>query len=156
MASEEGNSMGNKTLSFLFLFCLFFLAGCWDQVEIEERAFLAAIAIDLAEEQGEHTTFELTEQLIVPRGLGTIIQAGDAQAYRNLSQTGESIYDINTSIFRQENRKINIEHLNLIIVSSELAQKENLFANVLDVFIRQQYMRRGIFIAIADGKAKDL
>jgi spore germination protein len=133
-----------------------FLAGCWDEVEVEDLAFVAAVAIDLAEEQEGQMMFEMTEQLVVPAGLNSITQSGEGKAYRNLSETGESIYLINRKLSRQEDREINIEHLGLVIVSAELAKEEGMLANVLDVFVRQQYMRRGILLAIADGKAKDL
>lgn len=150
--------MGSKMFSLISLFslCLFILTGCWDEVEIEERGFLSAVAIDLADEQGGNTTFELTEQFVVPAGLGTPTAAGGGKAYRNLSQTGESLFEINTNISRQANRKVNIEHLGLIIISAEIAEEDKLLANVLDVFVRQQFMRRGIVVAIANGKAKEL
>lgn len=139
----------------LYLLVVFLLAGCWDEREIENLAFVSAIAIDLAEEEERETMFEMTEQLIVPTGLETATEPGMGKAYRNLSDVGESIFEINWEIASQENRRINIEHLGLVIVSKELAEEENLLANVLDVFIRQQFMRRGILLAIADGKAKD-
>ncbi|WP_179151963.1 Ger(x)C family spore germination protein [Oceanobacillus senegalensis] len=151
--------MGNKkviALISLFSVMLLLLTGCWDEVELEERAFVSGVAVDLAEEHGGKITFEMTEQVVVPGGLGTTTQPGGGQAFRNVGDSSESLFEINTNISRQLNRKTNVEHLDLIIVSSELAKKKELFADILDVFVRQQNMRRGIILAIADEKAKDL
>lgn len=143
-------------ITFLFSVLLVILSGCWDEVQIEERAFLSIVAIDLAEDNNEKTKLELTEQIIAPAGLGTIMAPGEGKAYRIITSTGEGVFETNRNISRQENRKMDVEHLRLIIISKELAEQDNMFANVLDFFIRQQYMRRGIFVIIADEKAKDL
>ncbi|WP_087974641.1 Ger(x)C family spore germination protein [Oceanobacillus rekensis] len=143
-------------LSFTFCLLFVFLTGCWDSVEVEERAFNTGIAVDLAEEQGENTTYEMTTQFVVPSGLGTAGEAGGGKAFRNLQQTGESLYDINASIARQTSEKSNIEHLDVVIISKDIAEETGLFTNILDVFVRQQNMRRGILLAIGDEKAKDI
>ncbi|MFD1849607.1 Ger(x)C family spore germination protein [Oceanobacillus bengalensis] len=149
--------MRNKVLKMIgWPLFLFFLAGCWDAVELEERGFLSGIAVDLAEEQGENTTFELTQQFVVPAGLGSTTEAGGGKAFRNLSQTGESIFEINTKIARQANRMAGVEHLEVVIISSDVAEKEGIFADIMDVFIREQNMRRGTFLVVSEGKAKEL
>ena len=56
----------------ILMILLLFLTGCWDEVEIEERAFVSGVAVDLAEEQSSSTTkIELTSQLIVPANLSS-------------------------------------------------------------------------------------
>lgn len=150
--------MADRKFSVLFILpFLLVLTGCWDDIELEERGFLAGVAVDLAEGGGEEEMFEVTMQLVVPSGLGSSTQgAGGDKAYRNLSQTGRSLFEINQSVGRQANREINIEHLDVVILSTEVASKKELFDNVVDVFIRQQNMRRGISIALVEGKAKSL
>ncbi|MFD2044742.1 Ger(x)C family spore germination protein [Ornithinibacillus salinisoli] len=150
--------MGIKIFVQILISSLFFilLAGCWDGIELEDRAFLAGVAVDLAEEQGGKLRFELTNQFVVPAGLGSATEAGGGKAFRNLSQTGESLYEINARISKQANRTINTDHVEIVVVSQNVAKKTGLFADVLDVFIRQQTMRRGILIAIVDGKAGDV
>lgn len=150
--------MKNKRLPLVVILSisLFILPGCWDEVEIEDRAFIAAVAIDLAEDTGDETIIEMTEQIVVPAGLGTSTHPGTGKAYRNITRSGKSIYEINRDISRQESRISNVEHLGLIILSKEFAEQEGMLANILDVFIRQQYMRRGVMVAVTDTKAKDL
>ncbi|MGJ9458421.1 Ger(x)C family spore germination protein [Oceanobacillus sp. CF4.6] len=151
--------MRNRKFSVVLTstFLLVILAGCWDDVEVEDRAFISGVAVDLAGEQGGNTRFEMTNQLIVPAGIGTPSGGGGGgeKAFRNLSQTGESLYEINSAISKQANRKTNIEHIEIAIISKDLAKEKGLFADIMDVFIRQENMRRGILMAISDGKAKD-
>jgi spore germination protein len=147
--------VGNRRGVLFSIVILFFLSGCWDNVEIEERGFLNGVALDLAEDQ--EGQFEMTEQFVVPSGLGSPSEDGGGKAYRNLSAVGRTMQEINSAISRQANRVVNTEHLDVIIISRELAEtQEGLFTNALDVFLRLQGMRRGILLAIADGKASDL
>ncbi|WP_249871712.1 Ger(x)C family spore germination protein [Oceanobacillus saliphilus] len=140
----------------IYAFLSVVLSACWDAIEVEDKGFLSGVAIDLAEEQGENMTFEMTLQFVVPGGLGTATEAGGGKAFRNLSQTGESLYEINADIARQENRSTNTEHLKLILISTDIVEQEELFGNVINVFLRQSDMRRGMLLGIVDGKAKDL
>lgn len=146
-----------KYISVLFALLSVILSGCWDNVEIENRAFLSAVAIDVVEDGALDTpTVEMTEQLIVPSGLSTLTQPGDGKAFRNLSDTGKGIYEINSKISKQGSRKLNVEHLGLIVVSKDFAEQDGMLKNAFDVFIREQYMRRGILVAVSEGRAKDI
>ncbi|UOQ46968.1 Ger(x)C family spore germination protein [Gracilibacillus caseinilyticus] len=142
---------------FSGIIMLMLLTACWDTVELEDRAFVAGQALDIAEqqEQGDQTTFEMTEQLVVPSGLGTILRPGGGPAFRNISEAGQSLYDMDTKISRQINRVSNIEHLEISLISKEIAEKEGLFPKILDVFTRHQKMRRGLLIAVTEEKAAD-
>ncbi|MUK88017.1 Ger(x)C family spore germination protein [Ornithinibacillus sp. L9] len=141
---------------FIFLVLTLLLSGCWDEIELEDRAFVSGIGIDLVESQGQNNIFELTDQLVVPAGLGSPTELSGEKAYRNLTQRGDSLFEINAKISKQANRVLNPDHLEVIIFSKEVVEKENLVADLLDAFLRHQNMRRGVLLAIAEGKAKDL
>lgn len=134
------------------------LSACWDDIELEDRDFIVGVAIDLAEDENGEAIFEMTQQSVVPAGLGTATDSGSGKAFRNLSQTGSTLNQINAEISKQTNNMVNTEHLKLVLVSKELAEEPGLFADVIDVFIRVQGFRRGIKLAIVDGesKAKDI
>ena len=108
---------------------LLFLAGCWDEIEIEQRAFVSGVAVDLAEEQSSSKTkIELTSQFIVPENLGTSSGGGGSgPAYRNLTKTGETIFDTNREMLKEASRKIDVTHLNIVLFSEDLAKQPNLF-----------------------------
>lgn len=142
--------------AFLCSIIPFILTGCWDEVEIDKQVFIAAVAIDLAEDSDEEALVEVTEHLIVPSALGSVTNPRPGKAYHNLSSTGKTIYETAKAISRQESRKANVEHLGLVLISREFAETEGMLKNIFDVFIREQYMRRGILVVITEGKAKEV
>lgn len=137
---------------------IIFLAGCWDQVNIEERGFVIGTAVDMADDDSNgHTNLALTNQIVSPAGLGTPSNdSSDETPYVNLTTIGESIFAINRQMLKETSRIPFYEHLRLAIVSEEVAHDPELFASMMDVFMRDQEMRRGIKVIIAEDKAKDV
>lgn len=147
----------NKSIHIIISCSLFILlSGCWDRVEIEQQGFVVGSALDLVNEtDSEDPEIMLTNQFVVPSGLGTPAQGGSPQkAYSNLSASGKSIFSISREIATQTSRPPFYKHLQLVVVSSDIARIPNLFSNALDFFIRDNEMRRGIYVAIVDGEAK--
>ena len=59
-------------------------------------------------------------------------------------------------MLKQTSRQIDVTQLSVVLISEELAKQPNLFKESIDVFLREKDMRRGIHVAIASGKAKEL
>lgn len=200
----------------LLLCCMPLIAGCWDNIEVEERGFVTGIAIDLAnsEEDASRTTsneqsgkeqksqqqqqqqqpnskeqhqqrqnetphqresvlehqkdadnnqkennkLKLTQQLLNPSSLGSQ-QSGSADSnspsFRNLSQIGDTIIDMNRDMVKQAGRSTNVTHLNIVLFSDAIAKKELLFAKLMDIFFREKEMLRSVKIAITKENASD-
>ncbi|WP_047984599.1 Ger(x)C family spore germination protein [Ornithinibacillus californiensis] len=152
-----------KRVHKLFICCLvlILLSGCWDGISIEERGFIIGMAIDVAKDgnkNGSNDELTLTSQIAVPAGLGTPSGGGGGgqKGYMNISASGISIYDIAQDVANQTNKMPFFEHLKVIIVSEEVASIPELFANVMDVFIRNRDTHRGIYVVISKGKAMDI
>ncbi len=139
---------------------LILLSSCWDAVNIEERGFIIGMAIDLSEDGKKDGEYQLTltNQFAVPPGLGTPSQGGSGgdKGFMNISSSGTSLYAIAQDLANQTNKMPFFEHLKVVIVSEEVAAIPELFANVMDVFIRNRDTRRGIKVIIAKGKAMDI
>lgn len=151
----------NKSYVVLVCCLCLFLAGCWDEVNIEERGFVIGIAIDLAEKQsGGNPELTLTDQFVVPAGLGTPSESGGHQGtkkpYTNLSFSGNSLFEISREMALVQGNPPFYEHLKLVVVSEELAREPNIFANSMDILIRDPEMRRETKVVISDEKAKDV
>lgn len=58
-----------RGISIVCLLCLLMVcvAGCWDSVEIEDRAFVLGVALDKGSKPGE---LKMTYQIAVPRAMG--------------------------------------------------------------------------------------
>ncbi|MFD2655832.1 Ger(x)C family spore germination protein [Gracilibacillus thailandensis] len=145
-------------LPFLFCTIAVLLTGCWDELPIDERGFVIGSAIDMDDkkEKGEYD-ITLTSQFVIPGNLSSPTQdGGDKLAFKNISVTGQSAFQISREMLGLTNWIPNYEHLKILIVSSEVASEPNLFSSVVDAFIRDHEMRRGIKVMISDGAAKDV
>lgn len=138
----------------ILMMCTLILAACWDQIEIEERAFIFGMAIDAADK----TEVKLTQQLVVPENMATVAAnaGGGARTYRNLSSTGKTIYEINLDLAKQASRSIDSTHLGVILFSEDIMKQPGRFKEHFDIFFREKRMRRGIKLAITNGLAEDL
>lgn len=142
------------------LICIIFLlTGCWDRIEIDQRGFVVGVAIDYSNTQ-KHK-FKGTYQIVVPSGLkqssqGKSGSGSSNKAYFNLSTTENSMPAISSKLAVRTSRSPYFEHLKIIIISSELAKDDKIFADLLDFFLRNSEMRRGVQILIANGKASDI
>ncbi|MDD9268722.1 Ger(x)C family spore germination protein [Paenibacillus sp. GCM10023248] len=152
--------------STLILCCtLTLLTGCWDRVEIDQRGFVVGVGVD-SPGDGSKDLFEGTYQIIVPGGLkmnagssggqsnNTNSHAG--QAFFNMSTTENSMPAIASKIAARTSRSPYFEHLKMIIISNEIAKVKGNLSNILDFYLRNSEMRRGVQILIADGKASDM
>src|SRR5699024_268208 len=146
-------------ISFTLCFFLFILlTGCWDQINIEERGFVIGTAVDKADDNSdENKKLALTNQIVSPAELGTPTEGGsDKLPYINLNASGESIFAINRKMLKETSRPPFYEQLRLLVISEEVALDGDLFASMLDLFIRDQEMRRIIKVIIVEDKAKDV
>ncbi|WP_027630938.1 Ger(x)C family spore germination protein [Ruminiclostridium cellobioparum] len=130
------------------LLCLFFcsgvLAGCYDNREIEDLAYVIAIGID----EAEGNSFDLTFQTAVPQAItGGGGEGTDITSYRTdnflsgLKKAGQYL-----------SRTINLSHTKIIVVSEAIAQKGiTAFVNGLQQGLQ---IRQDINIIVAAQGAK--
>src|SRR5690625_2722024 len=152
-------SMKRRYNVFVYFFMMLFLTGCWDNVSIEERGFVVGVALD-KENQKKNGNYQLTltNQFVIPSGASTNTTggSGDLNAFVNFSASGESIFAIDMDMASLTSKIPFFQHLQLLVVSEELISTPNLFANTLDIFVRDKQMRRGINVIVAEGEAKDI
>lgn len=167
--------MGKRS-AFLFLLILVVLSttGCWDQVQIEERGFVIALAIDLPESEKmkrkaeqeapdkpkEQVRFLVTHQFVIPGGLSGGSQGGGAnhsssgEAFLNLTSEGDSLFEISRAVAGRTSRSPFYQHLKVVIISEEVAKTKDAFAKVLDFTLRDPELRRSSKVMIAKGEAR--
>lgn len=147
-------------MRYLFvLFCfplLLFLSGCWDSLEIENRAFVSGVAIDPAEENGDKNLKMMT-QIVIPNGLVSLPNnSNSGKSYRNISGVGRTIFEVKSLIEEKEDGNLDNSHIEIVIISDELVKSEYKLSNILDVFMRESRMNRDIILAVANGSAEEL
>lgn len=161
--------MLNKvSLSLLSLLFTLLAAGCWDSVEIEDRGFVVGVAIDKAKNKDIKNKskgrpkgkerYLVTYQFAIPAGLGGGKAEGGSgtKAYFNLTSEGYAMMEVNKILASRSSRSPFMEHLQLIVISDEIVKESRRFQDILDFYIRHPEMRRGTYLAITKGSAKDV
>jgi len=165
-----------KLLVAIFL-VLPLLTGCWDRVEIEERAVILGISIDTAPKESEEQEHEIShlegkfpapgKNMIrvavqialpgrIPLGPGEPGGGGlgSDQTVWVLDVVGHTIDDALMNLQQQISNKLFFGHLRVIIVSEDVAKLG--LENINDYFRRNSEVRRMAWMLIAKGSAEAL
>ncbi len=161
-----------------FLVCLVpLLTGCWDRLEIEERAVVLGVSVDTApqetarrEDEITHTAegfpvpnvnmIRVTVQIALPgkiplgpgeSGGGS---RGSEQTVWVIGTEGHTLDDAIMNLQQQISGRIFFGHLRVIVVSEELARLG--MQNINDYFHRNPEVRRMAWMMISKGRAERL
>ncbi|MEW9673117.1 Ger(x)C family spore germination protein [Ammoniphilus sp. 3BR4] len=148
-----------------------FLTGCWDRLEIEERAVVLGMAIDTAREEEvkeEKKVTHLKEDFPKPT-TGKIrltaqiaiqgrIPLGPAEGGGGqekpvwvLHAVGDTIDDVIMVLQQQIAYRLFIGHLRVVVISEEIAKKG--VQNINDYFRRNSEIRRTVWMMVSKGDA---
>lgn len=154
------------------------LVGCWDRLEIEERAVVLGISIDVASKEAEKEEDEIshiaegfpepnirmirvTVQIAlpgkIPLGPGESGGGGKGGAGQTVwvkSVVGHTIDDALMNLQQQISGRIFFGHLRVIVVSEEMAKSG--LQNINDYFHRNTEVRRMAWMMISKGNAEKL
>ncbi|MBP1961175.1 Ger(x)C family spore germination protein [Paenibacillus aceris] len=160
----------------VFLLIAPLLSGCWDRLEIEDRAAVLAIGIDVAkpgdEKESSNAThninnqsesnknlIRITVQIAVPGRipLGTAGGSGNPPGQKPvwvLTSVGHTIDDSLMNLQQQLANQLFYGHLRVIVISDAIARKG--IANENDFFRRQPQVRRTVWMVVSKGPAADI
>lgn len=167
-----------RQISFMLLVLLVLsLTGCWDRIEIEDRALILGIGIDEAEEGASSTEdltthsreeaapldnrmIRLTAQIAVPGRipLGPGGNGGSAEGKEEpvwvVSVVGHTINDAMNNLQQEIADPRSLIHLRVIVVNENVARRG--MDDLNDYLRRNQEVRRSTWLLITDNKAADL
>jgi spore germination protein KC len=166
-------------LSVLMLMLAVMLtSGCWDRIELEERAIVLGIGIDLAKQEAEQqelrahekefkppgtALIHLSVQLAVPGriplgpGTGSGQEAGgrgQGQTVWVLDVVGHTVDEAVSNLQQQLSSALFFGHLRVIAISEEVAKQG--LQNINDYFRRNPEVRRTTWMVVCKGEARDL
>jgi len=148
------------------------LTGCWDRLEIENRAVILGIAIDLEETDKDepegisaidekHTPtvkqrVRITAQVAVPGriplGPGEGGGSGSEKPVWAVSATGRTLDGAIMALQQELADRIFFGHLRVVVISEQYAR--NGIENLNDFFKRNPQIRRLTWIAVSKGPAE--
>lgn len=161
-----------KTL-FLFLLCVFLLAGCWDRMEVEERSTVLGLSVDIAEDDKEDPIIhpdnvdiptseigmiEVTAQLAVPgqiplgpsQGGGS---TGPEDSVWVVKSVGHTLAEAVNNLQQQLSSTIFLGHLKIFIISDEVARKG--IGEIMDFMKRNPEVRRDAWLLVNGNRADE-
>ncbi|MBO0958445.1 Ger(x)C family spore germination protein [Neobacillus sp. MM2021_6] len=145
----------NKKLLLFFIIVhpIFILSGCWDSMELNERAIELAWGIDQAENKG----IQISTQVIIPskiRGGDSGSGGSQGKAYYVETGNGKDTLDAVQQMQTKLSRQIFRGQRRVIVVGEELAR--NGIKDMLDTYTRDPSINllTDIFV-IKGGTAKD-
>ncbi|MEJ8546426.1 Ger(x)C family spore germination protein [Brevibacillus borstelensis] len=156
---------------FILALLLPILTGCWDRTEIESRANILGIAIDVVEDNEEqyesklshldHTfpkpkkaLIQITAQIAVPGRIPLGPESGSSGSQKPvwvLSTVGHTLDDAILNLQQEIADRLFFGHLRVIIVSDKVAKQG--VGELNDYLRRNPEVRRTAWMIISNGKA---
>ncbi|NLZ44254.1 MAG: Ger(x)C family spore germination protein [Clostridia bacterium] len=179
-ATRTARKGKHQCFFFLLLFLLVFTAaGCWEGREINERAFVFAVAFDLPErEEGEGEKREGGTESIEEGGAGEDLSkftmsiqvpdpslmagsreqgqgGGDGKPIIVLGTTARTVLSGLQQLQRELDRTLFLGHTRMILIGEEVAREYGI-ERILDYFIRDFQIQRVARVAVVEGKAREI
>ncbi len=140
------------------------LTGCWDKVEINERAFVTALGIDIVsgEETKEEEKSEINlegERYLITYALPNIAAIGkEGQGVPEfvVSSVGMSPYETTRQLRTRLPQALFFSHMKILIIGEDVAKNSDMLKEMLDSVERNYAMSRRINVLVAKGTAKEV
>lgn len=144
------------------------LTGCWDKVEIEDRAFMALIGIDKFEAasggkqpvvSSEGDGFSQINRYTISYAYpntGLLAQKVEGEPKFIYVSTGEDLFSARESLNTRLGKEVFLRHLKAIVLGEELVRDKELFREVLDRIDRSPEIGRKLNLMITPGLAKEV
>ena len=127
------------------------LTGCWDKVEIDERAFALGVGVDLNDPESEDP---IKASFIIPSP--AFIRGEGEVANIVLMSPGVSLISIMRRMNMRASVSLYLGHLRVILLGEDLVKDENILREIFDALEKDPHISRKVNIAVVEGKAEDV
>lgn len=142
--------MKKWTVVILWTSMALLLSGCWSKLELTERAFVLAIAID----KGKNDNLQMTLQIYKPVSqFGAPSVQEEKSAFFNVTLEGSSFFDIIRNYSTVTGRRSQFSHTQILLIGEEVAKEE--LSGILDFFFRDAEIRLNTSVMITEGNARE-
>lgn len=148
-----------KILLIFLAICLIFTTGCWDMIEIEDRLLPYSISIDLNKEESEKQHGG-DKTFFICFAYPNINALGKSPTQDNLANlvnsNSNSIFDAMDEISSRVYSPVFLKHLNVLILSEEVAANEKYVMGILDGLKRNFLINKKVFLLVTKENAHKL
>lgn len=148
-----------------------FFSGCWDKIEIDQRAFVGVVAVDMAppgyaEETAESvkgvpgTEKQTGDMIKVTYIFPNTIQlagegggGGEGPSSTTLSSVATSLDKTSRYVDSRISRRLFFGFTQVFIFSEEFLKNSNAVKNVLDAILRDPEYNKSARVLVSDGEA---
>ena len=160
--------MKTKYLFFsLIILSALMLTGCWDRVEIDRRAFVSTVGIDVGSDIDKKDIFNNDNNIEDYRDLNIVkitygfpdlrhmdTQKGTTEGL-SLTVEGYSPIDAYFKAASKSSRSLHFGHSKLLLLSNKIFDYPDLEKEVMDYIEREPNLNRSIVMAIVNGDTSD-
>lgn len=150
---EKRVAKARKVMCLLGLLALILGAGgCWTAMELNERAFVSAVGIDVVDGQ-----FRVSFQILKPGAISPPTRGGGRageKAVWVVTSTGSTVFEAVRAAAGITGRRLFWGQTLLIVMGEELARQG--LGPVLDVYVRDHESRYLAWLAVARGTAAEV
>jgi spore germination protein KC len=149
--------MTRRATRALFLLALLAVAalpagGCWDAVDLKDRALVFGVAIDRAPDGRLVTTMQVSQPAMGGQTRPTIFPG----AARNVTVVTPTLNEVVPLVQSMLSQAVLLSHLRAIILGEELARDAGLAELVLETLMRSPSADDSAFLLVAHGRAQDI
>ncbi len=156
-----------RIISFIsiIIFISIFLTGCFDKVELEDRALVLGIGIDKYEDTEDAENTEDTEKsffvsLSMPLSNSSQNTEGgeeNTEDAKTLKKgAGKTVFDALSVLDEKTSQNLYYGHLKVAILGEEVLKDESLLRETIDFLERNKEISRKIIILASSTKAEDI
>ncbi|MFC7371070.1 Ger(x)C family spore germination protein [Fictibacillus iocasae] len=125
-----------------------FLAGCWNNRELETLGIAVAMGID--KEDGKYI---VTVQLVNPSSVSNRIGDSSRAPIVTYQEKGKTVFEAIRRLTKTAPRKTFYPHLKILVIGEELARDG--FAEALDMLSRDPEFRNDFYVVVAKDHSAD-
>lgn len=141
-------------LFILFILIISMITGCWDKVEIEDRAYAMAIGIDLVPSSKKYAvTFQFPDVSQIARTAP--FSQGSKPSY-SVTEIANTVFSASRHISTKLNKRLFLGHTKAIILGENIVNNKIRFLQVLDSLDRSYELSKKMHILVTPGKAEDI
>jgi len=147
------------------------MTGCWDKVEIDQKAFASVIGVDAGKDIGKEKqlkeinssasfTGSKLDKIKVTYAFPDISKLGPEKGGTAVDKTmsidAYSMQDSIDKIVNKSSRNLSFGHLKLIVLNTSILDYSSTFKEVIDYLQRQPAINRMIYIVFSEDKSEEI